>query len=345
MDLLIISNAYPSKQKSYAGIFVVNQYNELKKHISVDFFYQKRTFTNPLGSVIKYLLSYVRFFPYLFKKYKVIHVHFVSPLYLLAWVYKLFRPKTKIVLTMHGLDVNDLGAKNTLGGIYRKVMAKNHSLIVVGKAMAEKVHEIMGYPPNAVMPAGIDQKTFYNSNPDLASRDIDFLFAGSFYEVKGIDILIEVIKRIPASEGVKFGFIGSGDYEPQIKELMQTHHVELYKNLKQDEMREVYSRSKFMILPSRYEGFGLVLVEAMYCGTPVLVSNIEQFGEQVTDGHNGYRMQVYTADELERLVRKAAAMTDKEWLQLSQQAENSNQDKALVHVCQEQIKIYQLDKR
>ncbi len=342
MDLLIISNAYPSKQKAYAGIFVINQYDELKKHLDVDFFYQKRTFTKGLASIMKYLVSYFRFIPFFFKKYKVIHVHFVSPLYLLAWVYKMLRPKTKIVLTIHGLDTNDLGAPGTLGKLYRKAMAKNHSLIVVGKSLAEKVQDVMGYGPDAIMSAGIDQTKFYNELPDPANRDIDFLFSGSFYEVKGVDLLIDVIKRQPHGSKLKFAFVGSGEYEAQIRALQQHYNIEIYTNMKQPEMRAIYSRARFLTLLSRNEGFGLVLVEAMYCGTPVLVSNLEQFTQQVTHGQNGYRMQEYTTDELERLMQKASELPDHEWLALSKAASKSNQDQTLAHVCQELIKIYGL---
>lgn len=92
MKILFVTNMYPSKQKSYAGIFVKNQFEQLQQIVEeqdrLEIFYMKRVFTSKIGSAIKYIVAFFRFIPYLFKKFDIVHVHYFYPLILLAWLHK-----------------------------------------------------------------------------------------------------------------------------------------------------------------------------------------------------------------------------------------------------------------
>ena len=113
MNILIVSNMYPSEQKKYSGLFVLNQFNELKSQLNhndnIDFYYMKRTMTNFLGSVIKYVIFFVKFPVFVLnnrKKYDIVHIHYYYPTIYIALLYKfIFNNKVKIV-TFHGSDID-----------------------------------------------------------------------------------------------------------------------------------------------------------------------------------------------------------------------------------------------
>ncbi|MBQ0740045.1 glycosyltransferase, partial [Aquimarina celericrescens] len=72
---------------------------------SIEIFFMKRQFTSRLGSLLKYLKTFIFFSPYLFKKYDIIHLHFFYPLIYLAWFYKKIHPSCKVIVTFHGMDI------------------------------------------------------------------------------------------------------------------------------------------------------------------------------------------------------------------------------------------------
>ena len=80
MKILIISNMYPSREKSFAGIFVKNQYEAIRDIMvndEIDIFYMRRRFTSKLGSALKYISAVFGFVKFLFKRYDIIHLHYL----------------------------------------------------------------------------------------------------------------------------------------------------------------------------------------------------------------------------------------------------------------------------
>ena len=85
--------------------------------------------------------------------------------------------------------------------------------------------------------------------------------------------------------------VGKGaEFEVKFQELINRGYknISLKIDQRQNELRKLYNQSKYLILLSRSEGFPTVSIESMYCGTPVIASNIPQFKEQITHGKNGY---------------------------------------------------------
>ena len=110
MRILIVSNMYPSEQKPYSGLFVVNQVESLRKinpDWDCDFIFLRRSFTNKIGSMSKYIkfISYFFYKSIFAKKYDVIHIHYYMPTIYLGVLYKLIRARSsKLMVTFHGGD-------------------------------------------------------------------------------------------------------------------------------------------------------------------------------------------------------------------------------------------------
>jgi len=134
-----------------------------------------------------------------------------------------------------------------------------------------------GYNPDIFYPQALDRAQVLGSyGLDYAGEDL-VLFAGKMTRFKGIDILMEAAatyeKELPNAMTV---LAGDGEeranLEAQAAEL-GLQRVHFIGNIAQDELARLYCVADIDLVPSRREPFGLVAVEAMACGTPVVATN------------------------------------------------------------------------
>lgn len=115
--------------------------------------------------------------------------------------------------------------------------------------------------------------------------------AGRLVYQKGQDYLIELALLLRA-EGLNFELqiAGEGPLRQALKQKIQAHHLEDHVKLPgfKNDLNAFYSALDLFVLPSRWEGFGYVMTEAMLCGVPVIAFNISSNPEIIKDGLNGY---------------------------------------------------------
>ncbi len=341
MKVLLVTSMYPSPEKKYSGIFVKNQFEELNRikesNEEIEIFFMRRRITSFFGSITKHIRAFFKFIPFLFRKYDVIHLHSFFPLIISAWLYKVMHPKCKFVVTFHGLDINrQVNSKNQR--LMRFFARKIDFTIPVGEEVAKNVQKKLKLPIGKILPVGVDQNTFYQEKNTV--KTYDFLYVGSFFEVKGIDILYDLLKDLDPE--IKFCVVGKGDkYEDLIHELSTKNaNIDLMVDLSHDQLRSLYNKSKFLVLPSRSEGFPTVTIEAMYCGTPVVTSNIPQFKEQVVEDINGYCFPLEKPKKLKELLGNLMKVSPSKYQELQKGALTSFRNISLDSVCQELLNIY-----
>lgn len=108
----------------------------------------------------------------------------------------------------------------------------------------------------------------------LATRD-DIIFVSRFdVKSKGIDFLIEVVKLLPKNIKVKFAGSGTKKQEKVLKKMIVQNdladRIILLGSLNEDELADLYQNGRLFLSTSRWEGFGLSIVEAMTFGLPVI---------------------------------------------------------------------------
>lgn len=341
MKILLITSMYPSPEKKYSGIFVKNQYELLQKKMrqneEISIFFLRRKITSTFGSITKHLVSFFKFIPYLFKKYDVVHLHSFYPLIVTAWLYKIFHPQTKLVVTFHGMEIN-LQVNKRNEKMFRFFSKKIDAAIPVGKEVAKNVSEKLKLPIAKILPVGVDSTVFY---PEPNQKKLyDYLFVGSFFEVKGIDILYSSIQDL--GKETRFCIVGNGEeYYKKFKDLItKGYSIELKKDQDHEQLRGLYNQSRFLVLPSRSEGFATVIVEAMYCGTPVITSDIPQFKEQVVEEVNGYMFPLASPEKLTNLLGNLLHIPPSQYQALSLSAKASFPEISLEAVCNELLEIY-----
>lgn len=331
---------YPSEEKHYSGIFIKNQYEYLKNNLNqnIDIYTMKRTFTSKIGSIFKYLKAFLYFIPYLFKKYDVIHLHYFFPMIILSVGYKFFHPSTKIVVTFHGSDITHFIKTKYSKLFFSYLLQKCDYVISVGDDLSKLIFIKLNRKPDLVLSAGIDEKVFFKI--DNIEKEYDYIFVGSFIKRKGLDILLKAIDET-ANKRIKYCIVGSGELEKNILEKQQNYDITLLKNQTQEQLRTLYNKSKFFILPSRDEAFGLVVSEAIFCGTPAIVSNIGGMKDQVIDGNNGFVLKENNDRCITEKIRTLIKIDEEEYKQIVLNCQNSNKVYTLRNVCNQLLTIYE----
>ncbi len=155
----------------------------------------------------------------------------------------------------------------------------------------------------AVVPCGVDLDLFAPMDKEYARRRLGLrkteriiLFVGRIEPLKGIDILIGAAAQLHDDENFAVLIVG-GDAraETQIEALRSQaaalgvdHHISFVGSVEHDKLPLYYNAADVCVVPSYYESFGLVAVESMACGTPVVASRVGGLTTTISDGETGY---------------------------------------------------------
>jgi glycosyltransferase involved in cell wall biosynthesis len=123
-----------------------------------------------------------------------------------------------------------------------------------------------GVEDDIFYPVSLEERLQIRQNFMFLPEDKIFLFAGRFVEKKGLPILHRLALLFPQ---VRWIFAGWGKLDPEEWNLP---NIKVFKGLSNTELAPLYQISDLLVLPSKGEGFPLVVQEAMACGTPAMVS-------------------------------------------------------------------------
>lgn len=244
--------------------------------------WEKRPFTRLLFPLL--LLAQAKAIIAHAKDYDVLHAHFTIP----AMAAVLTKPihRKPIVVTVRGSDVYRI-PKYPLGKTFNhialskcdKITAMSHDLLNEVRAAGIPSGKLEYIPPPIDLekfPPGIWDK-----------REPIILYVASLIERKGPRILIEAFHRI-AEEFPSFRLVmvGKGPEAPQLNQLAVDlnlkNRIEFIEYLTQDQVADLMRRATLFVLPSLEEALGMVIVEALASGLPVIGTNAGGIPEVVT---------------------------------------------------------------
>lgn len=230
----------------------------------------------------------------LLPRYDVVHAHWLIPQGIVqSWFRKPY------IVTGHGGDVTSLNE-----GIIKKLkircLKRASHVTVVSEHLKSKVQELTPELNPSVISMGVNTeklgKQYYVPNFFGQGDKKVVLFVGRLAEKKGVTYLIEAMKKVDALLII----VGDGplrkELEEQAKIINNHENVEKIKFLgakTHEELKEIYASSDIFVIPSvtakdgDTEGFGLVMLEAMASGIPIVASNSGGIIQLIQDGING----------------------------------------------------------
>jgi len=235
---------------------------------------------------------------------------------------------------MGGLEhTSRVGAEHDLVNDADKIIStsteEKQSLVKNSKIYPGKIEII--YP-------GVNKELFCSSGDknvlsEIGSVEQDriLLYVGRIEPVKGLMSVIEALdilqkNHAPLFSRLKLVVVGGGDKTSdfvkneeiiRIQDMIRKKRLEdkviFLGSKKQFELKKYYSLADALIVPSLYESFGLVVLEALACGTPVLVSQIGKMRTIVKEGKNGFCFLPNSPDSLSECIKYFYANKGKLW--------------------------------
>jgi glycosyltransferase involved in cell wall biosynthesis len=178
---------------------------------------------------------------------------------------------------------------------YSKILKKAQAIIVHSEYMKKKIC----HPNTFVIRLAIDPNG-YNYTSDQRDRNL-ILFVGRDYFRKGLFTLIKalplVLKEIPSA---KVLVIGPEYLHSRLvaRFLSRNLPIEFINGLSPKDIREYFYRANVFVLPSEIEASGIVLLEAMAAGLPVVATNVGGIPEVINHGINGLLVERGDSEQL-----------------------------------------------
>ena len=171
---------------------------------------------------------------------------------------------------------------------------ESDALIACSASMSDEVSELFGpgLPPISVIPNGIDSSRWPFARRRRHDGPPRLLYFGRLEYEKGVHEAIAALPQIRrAHPGAALTVAGDGTQQDRLVEVARKHKVlravHFIGRADHDELLKLLHLTDVAVLPSHYEPFGIVALEAASAGAPLVTSNVGGLGEAVIDGETG----------------------------------------------------------
>jgi D-inositol-3-phosphate glycosyltransferase len=154
-----------------------------------------------------------------------------------------------------------------------------------------------------VIPGGVDLDFFHPMDKEKARRELHLedygrvlLFAGRLRPIKGLDLLLRALTHLPNGRSTHLLVVGGNTgkagelakLDSLVSELGISNKVTFVGVVEHEKMPTFYNAADLCVIPSYHESFGMVAVESLASGTPVVASRVGGLATIVKDGETGY---------------------------------------------------------
>ena len=180
----------------------------------------------------------------------------------------------------------------------------------------------------SVIPCGVNIELFRPMDIQMAKQQIGFndskiiLFVGRIEPLKGIDHLLRAITHLPNGQRLRLVIIGGDEHSRSEMERLQQMSRDLHIEdsvtflglIEHERLPYFYNAADVCVIPSYYESFGLVALESMACGTPVVATNVGDLKSIIQQGETGYvvteNAPYHLASKIALILSKSSPSTD-----------------------------------
>ena len=327
----IICNSYPTEKNRTNQIFIKNLVDELYKqsvepnvyyNVIYNYWGNASNRKGVLANLLKYSVFFLGLSRLIFKmrKYDVLNPHGVMLSgYSAILLKRLFH--IPVVLHIHGGDLNIYNSSSYLyKNIYDATVSESDKIIVNSNDIKNKLLSLTGVIEDkvTVLSPGVSYDIFYpidfkklkshQNSYNIDPNSIVLFFAGNAIKRKGLDILLTALSHLQIEQLNKITLIicsNGPEVEKtrnRLNQIPNLNNSTIFLNkVSQSELNILYNIATLFIFPSREEPLGLVGLEALACGTPVIGSNVGGIPEYI-NSDNGYLFDPNKPKDLSRII-------------------------------------------
>ncbi len=231
------------------------------------------------------------------KQLQILHAHYAIPFAVAALLAKDIAPELnlKVITTLHGTDITLVGRNQAFQSVTSMAIRKSDACTAVSHYLKKeteshfKINRKIEVIYNFVDIAR--HSIIYNQHKNKSqNRKQNIIHISNFRPVKRLMDVIKIFSIIRRKLDVNLILVGDGPDANAARQLAKDLSVDKYIQWRGvvDAVEPLLAQADVMLLPSEYESFGLVALEAMACGVPVVASKVGGLPEVIKHGHNGY---------------------------------------------------------
>ena len=241
-------------------------------------------------------------------EYDVVHSHY----WLSSWVGRELSQELAIphVVTFHTLSLIKMQSRageeeqSERSVIETKVIATADRIIAFSPHERDAMARLYAADANKItlVPCGVDLEVFRPLNQKAVRSSLGLngekilLYVGRVEPIKGLDLLVETAAQMDSEDRVRMIVVGAdvnGDREmDRVRQLAREKDLEdkidFVGQVDHDDLPLYYNAADVCVVPSYYESFGLVALESMACGTPVVATRVGGLSTIIHHGRTGY---------------------------------------------------------
>ncbi|WP_079474709.1 glycosyltransferase family 4 protein [Marinococcus halophilus] len=358
MKILLVSNMYPSSKHPSYGTFVKNSKGILESKgmdVKVSVMTKKNSkWGKAAGYLWFYLASFVKT---LFRRYDIVYVHYPSlsapPVIAASW----FR-SVHLYVNTHGSDVLAKNKKQRLVNSITSIAVKKAEKVLCPSSYFKKiVEQKYNLAPEKVAvfaSGGVNSKTFSpNYNREDAINEFNLSvpgeyvgFIGRLEPGKGWNTYLETMRKLTDRYGprVKGIVIGDGSqrnlFHERVSELNLCSSIIHFEALSPEKLGRLMSCFDVFCFPTESESLGLVGIEALASGVPVVGSDISVLRSYIVHGKNGFLAEKNNPDSFYKSIIAILDMEEYEYESMKTEAVKTAEPFYQEHIEKDFINIF-----
>jgi N-acetyl-alpha-D-glucosaminyl L-malate synthase BshA len=226
-----------------------------------------------------------------------------------------------VVTTLHGTDITLVGADRSYLPITRFSIEQSDGVTAVSQFLKDETYRTFGVAnPIEVVYNFVNCDVHRPASPELRASfapagERVLIHLSNFRPVKRPTDVVEIFARVAPHLPAVLLMVGDGPERSAAEWLAHSRGLEGKVHFlgKRDNIEELMGSADLLLLPSDHESFGLVALEAMASGIPVVASRVGGLPEVVTEGAEGYLVEPRNVEEM---ARKARHILENETLRL-----------------------------
>jgi len=340
--ICFISNLFPSKSDPTFGSFVENSYQQLEK---MGYYLRPPIVIDGRLKSVKKLLAYFKFIfsglcALTLQKNDLYYFHYLTYSTLSLLPVLPFK-KVKYIVNIHGDDLVGARLIHKIMGLPSSYILKHSVKVIVPsnyfKQKVLSLHPHISEKKIIISPSsGINSDIFYPKElVQKNDKKIHFGYVSRIDEGKGWQIMLQAISILKTDspnlyKNLKLSVYGKGNQTKELTDMINNLNINetvtYYGAAQHRDLGAIFRSFDYFLFPTIRESLGLVAIEALACGTPVICSDIEPLTEFVVEGKNGHLFKKNSATQLSKNIEACYSISSDEYHNLANNSIQSVQD-------------------